>query len=146
MSSSARVQRFPDAISDSFTLRARQTRIFGRCDPAAIFAAASSLSRESQRQARTLKMELSFIYQGWDEFMRETMRVAGRFEEWACDNVAFDELAEPWPYLLEDHFGQACLAVVTPDKLRWLDNAAFRFVANRMNLTLQVQAPEPPRA
>jgi len=30
--------------------------------------------------------------------MREVMRVANQFENWACRNVNFDEFNEVWPY------------------------------------------------
>lgn len=44
--------------------------------------------------------------------MRELMRVATVFEEWACLHVAFDHTEHTWSYFLEDNFGDACLKVL----------------------------------
>jgi len=97
-------------------------------DPAAIFAIAQSLWEACQTQtARDPKINLSEAYHGMDQFMRELMRVASQFESWACRYIDFPELAEPWPYLLQDRFGEACLqfkpvtelaAFAEPDSLR----------------------------
>ena len=79
-------------------------------DPAAIFAIAQSLWEACQTQtARDPKTNLSAAYHGMDQFMRELMRVASQFESWACRYIDFPELDDPWPYLLQDRFGDACL-------------------------------------
>ena len=97
-------------------------------DPAAIFAMAQSLWEACQKQAaRDSKINLSEAYHGMDQFMREIMQVASRFESWSCQFIDFTQLDEPWPYLLQDHFGDACLqfrsatdlaAFAEPDCLR----------------------------
>ena len=76
-------------------------------DPAAVFAAATSLWRECQKQAATEPgVNLSDCYGGMDSLMREVMRIATLFETWSCSHVRFEELNDVWPYLLEDRFGR----------------------------------------
>ena len=87
-------------------------------DPAAIFAIAQSLWQASQKQAtRDPKLNLSAPYNGMDQFMRELMRIANLFESWACQHLNFPELGEPWPYLLQDRFGEACFKFKTVAEL-----------------------------
>jgi len=87
-------------------------------DPAAIFASALSLWHACHRcVAADCRLNLSESYNGIDQFMRELMRIATQFEEWACAHIAFDELCDTWPYLLEDKFGDACLATLFPSAL-----------------------------
>ena len=79
-------------------------------DPAAVFACAMSLHDACMKRAEAdASLDLSDAYQGMDQFMRELMRVADLFENWACHHVAFEQLGEVWPYLLEERFGAACL-------------------------------------
>nr|MDP0502391.1 hypothetical protein [Verrucomicrobiota bacterium JB025] len=88
-------------------------------------------------------LDLNECYQGMDQFMREVMRVASMFEEWACKYVAFEELDGVWPYLLEERFGEECIEVVNPDLLMrfdWYD--CFR-VAMRMRLPMWVDGRYP---
>jgi hypothetical protein len=81
-------------------------------DPAAVFACALSLWRECMRRSRSgRKVNLSECYKGGDEFMRVIMRIGTRFEEWACAHIHFHELDTCWPYLLEERFGAACVAL-----------------------------------
>ncbi len=96
---------------------------------------------------------MSESYNGFDQFMRELMRVANLFEGWACDHVVFDALGEVWPYLMEDKFGDACLKCVLPDALAGFDHNDCLRVALRLRLPLQadgelrapidVRAPNP---
>lgn len=87
-------------------------------DLAAILACALSLWQECELQGRNdAELNFSEAYNGADQFMREVMRVATLFEEWACSHINFDELNEVWPYTLQDRFGEACLAVVPPTTL-----------------------------
>jgi hypothetical protein len=97
-------------------------------DPAAVFAAAQSLWAACQKQARhDSTLNFSEHYHGMDEFMRVVMRVANRFERWSCRNLNFAELDQPWPYLLQDRFGEACLQVVAPAELTaFTDNDCLR--------------------
>ena len=60
---------------------------------------------------------LSECFNGGDEFLRQMMRIGETFERWACDHIAFEELGDVWPYLLEDHFGAACLTTLHPSGL-----------------------------
>ena len=70
-------------------------------DTAAVFAAAHSLWEAIQKRARAApEINLSDCYSGMDQLMREVMRIANQFEEWACQHVEFNELTDVWPYLL----------------------------------------------
>lgn len=81
-------------------------------DPAAVFACALSLWRECMRRSQSgLKVNLSECYNGGDEFMRVIMRAGTQFEEWACAHIEFEALDNCWPYLLEERFGEACVAL-----------------------------------
>ncbi len=86
------------------------------------------------------RVNLTERYNGGDEFMRVVMRVATRFETWASDTIAFDELDEVWPYLMEDRFGGACVEVVGFENLAVFgDNHCLR-VALRMGLPVRSSA------
>jgi len=71
-----------------------------------------------------------------DQFMREVMRVAAQFEAWACSHVDFDQLTDVWPYLLEDKFGDTCLATILPDALAAFDDSDCLRVAMRLGLPI----------
>lgn len=87
-------------------------------DPAAIFAAATSLWEAVHEHARRdASLNLSESYNGIDELMREVMRIATAFEEWATKHVDFGELGEVWSYFLGDRFGNAMLEVLLPHAL-----------------------------
>ncbi len=81
-------------------------------DSAAVFAIALSLWEAWEKLSRKKHFNLSQCYNGVDQFMREVMRVANQFENWACRNVNFDEFNEVWPYYLGDKFGTTCLSVM----------------------------------
>lgn len=104
-------------------------------DPAAIFAIAISLWNECHKHASPGC--LSDSYSGMDGLMREVMRVAERFEDWACIWVAFEELSDVWPYLLEDKFGRECLSVLTPRRLMDFDDHDCARIAARLGLSLR---------
>jgi hypothetical protein len=115
-------------------------------DPAAIFAAALSLWEAVHERAEADKtLDLSDCYNGTDQLMREVMRIANLFETWACQHVAFDELDDVWPYLLEDKFGAACLAVILPSALAQFDETDCLRVAIglRLPITLDDNLPLP---
>ena len=87
-------------------------------DPAAVFACALSLWRACHEYAVTREgFNLGECFKGIDQFMRQAMSIAARFEDWACRHINFDETDEVWPYLLEDKFGNASLACLRPDSL-----------------------------
>jgi hypothetical protein len=116
-------------------------------DPAAVFGAALSLWHACQRMSGE-GLNLSECFNGMDQFMREVMRVATTFEVWACQHIAFEELSDVWPYLLQDHFGAACLAVISPNALGEFGDADCLRVAVRLRLPVKLndQLPIPFRA
>ena len=103
-------------------------------DPAAVFASALSLWEACQKQADEQKLNLSECYNGMDEFMREVMRVGNQFESWACSHIDFDETNDVWPYLLEDKFGDAFLALFPPSALAQFDETDCLSVAMHLRL------------
>jgi len=82
-------------------------------DSAAVFAAALSLWEICEKHRRENNFNISECYNGVDQFMREVMRIANQFENWACRHVNFDEFNEVWPYYLGDNFGATCLTVLS---------------------------------
>jgi hypothetical protein len=107
-------------------------------DPAAVFAAALSLWQVCHKQAAADKnLNFSESYNGFDQFMREIMRVATLFETWACQHVDFNEFAEVWPYFLEDRFGERCLSAILPTGLASFDESDCLRVAMRMRLPIR---------
>jgi hypothetical protein len=109
-------------------------------DPAAVFAAALSLWESSRHRVKCARMNLSDAYSGWDQFMREIMRIAELFEDWACRHVAFEQWGEVWPYYLGDRFGEACLECVTVDSLAAFDEADCLRVAMQMRLPIKLDS------
>jgi hypothetical protein len=110
-------------------------------DPAAIFAIATSLWDQCHNHALAdSSMNLSDAYGGANGLMREVMRVATLFESWSCEHVAFDQLTDVWPYLLEDRFGTECLSVLLPGNLAEFDEHDCRRIAGRLRLRLRHQA------
>lgn len=83
--------------------------------------------------------------------MWEIIRVATLFETLATLHVSFDHLREVWPYVMEDHFGDACKAVPDVATLAGLDESdCLRisqqlklplFYEDRLSLPLQITAP-----
>ena len=90
-------------------------------DPAAIFAASKSLWETCHEAASSSETNLSELFNGVDELMRECLRIATTFEEWACSHVCFEEITEVWPYFLEEQFGSVCLEHIPLEHL-----ASFR--------------------
>ena len=110
-------------------------------DSAAVFGAALSLWQACREAAaRDPQLNLSECYNGMDEFMREMMRVANLFEAWACMHIAFEELADVWPYFMEDKFGAACLTVMLPGGLAQFDDSDCLRVALRLRLPVRPNA------
>lgn len=105
-------------------------------DPAAVFAAASSLWNGCQKFINHKQLNLSECYNGMDELMRIVMRIANQFETWSCDHIDFNEMDAVWPYLLEDKFGQACLDAMSPTGLVAFDNSDCLRVAMRLHLPI----------
>jgi len=107
-------------------------------DSASIFAMAHSLWEACQkRAARDGNLNLSDSYNGMDQFMRELMRVASLFESWACQFIDFPVLDEPWPYLLQDRFGEGCLQVKTAAELATFGEPDCLRVALRLRLPVK---------
>jgi hypothetical protein len=65
------------------------------------------------------------------------MRVADLFERWACIHVHFEELDHVWPYFLQDHFGRACVALVSALGLATFDSADCLRVAFRLGIAVK---------
>ncbi len=82
-------------------------------------------------------INLSDAYAGIDGLMRNVMRVALMFEEWACLHVEFNELIDVWPYMMEDRFGKECLSILPFDNLSEFDEHDCRRIAVRLRLTLR---------
>jgi hypothetical protein len=82
-------------------------------DSAAVFAVALSLWEICEKRRRENNLNISECYNGVDQFMREVMRIASQFENWACRHVNFNEFNEVWPYFLGDNFGATCLSVIS---------------------------------
>ncbi len=123
-------------------------------DPAAVFACAKSLHDACLERADAVPgLNLSEAYQGMDVFMREVMRVGEEFENWACRHVAFHELDDVWPYLLDERFGGVCLEIMDAGSLEGFDaddclRIAFRLrlpvrVDGMLPLPVRVEAPNP---
>lgn len=75
--------------------------------------------------------------------MRVIMRAGTRFEEWACGQIAFDALDHCWPYLLEEKFGEACVALKDVTSLNeFCDNDCLA-VALRLSLPVKVTGALP---
>jgi len=74
-------------------------------DPAAEFAAALAIY-----EARKALRNLSDAFNGGDNFLRQCMECGRAFERWSCRHVQWSELADVWPYLLQDKLGAAYLA------------------------------------
>src|SRR4051812_37146912 len=75
-------------------------------DPAAVCACVLSLWQECKKAVKSdRRLNLSECYNGMDEFMRVLMRVATRFEAWACQHIVWGQLDDVWPSVLEDRFG-----------------------------------------
>jgi len=108
-------------------------------EPAAVFAISHSLWQTCMQQAANCpKLNLSDAYAGMDGLMREVMRIAAQFETWACHHIAFDEMDEVWPYLLQDKFGECCLAITMPDALTEFDESDCLRVALQMRLPIRL--------
>lgn len=105
-------------------------------DPAAIFCCAVSLRDAAIERSCASGLSLSDVYGGMDGFMREIMRVATLFETWATQHVAFDHLAEVWPYLMEQRFGDACVQVADIWALESFDEVDGLLIAQHLQLPL----------
>lgn len=108
-------------------------------DPAAVLASAVSLRDACEQAAKLDNSNLSDAFNGVDQFYREAMRIAALFEAWACEHVAFDEMSDIWPYLLEDQFGTACLWRMSVENLRSFDAEDCPAVAMHLLLPLYYQ-------
>lgn len=108
-------------------------------DPAAVFGCALSLWQACWKPPKASEhVNLSECYNGGDEFMRVVMRVATRFETWASLHIAFDELDDVWPYMMEDRFGAACIAVMGVMNLAEFSDSDCLWVALQLRLPCKV--------
>jgi hypothetical protein len=108
-------------------------------DPAAVFASAVSLWQACHAvMLKDASLNLSECYNGIDELMREVMRIATQFEQWADRHIWFEALDDVWPYLLQDKFGQACLTILSPAELRQFDDEDCLRVALQLKLAVKL--------
>jgi len=108
-------------------------------DPAAVFACALSLWQTCQQEAsRQTNLNLSEVYNGVDQLMREVMRTGELFEKWACEHIEFNELTEVWPYLLEGKFGAACVNAMGAENLCNFDDSDCLRVALSLRLPVRL--------
>lgn len=107
-------------------------------DPAAVFAAATSIWTSCHHYANKSHCDLSEIFNGMDQLMRTAMSVANRFERWSCQHIDFEELTDVWPYLLEDKFGEACLDTIQIEALESFSDRDCLCVAIRMRLPVNL--------
>ena len=112
---------------------------FPKPDPASVLGAALSLNTACNKVRGG---DLSALYRGYDEFMRQVMRIATLFEKWSCRHIDFERLGECWPYHLEECFGAACLATVAPDAtdLELFNSKSCKIVAMHMKLPLAARS------
>ncbi|HEY5345612.1 MAG TPA: hypothetical protein VIK62_04635 [Verrucomicrobiae bacterium] len=103
-------------------------------DSAMVFGLALSLWNECNKQQ---SLNLIEHYDGVGRFMREVMRVANQFADWSSLHIAFHELDEVWPCLLEDKFGKACLSVIQPTALDEFSHKDCLRVAMRLRLPIK---------
>ena len=117
-------------------------------DSASVFGAALSLYETCMAQARVSSVNLSAAYHGGDQFMREVVRVAQKFETWATEHVDFAEFGEVWPYFLRDRFGPACVSLLSATNLGVFDDMTCLQIALHLALPLQMDRglPIPLRA
>lgn len=107
-------------------------------DPSAIFAISNSLWAACESHARREpRTNLSECYNGMDQLMCEMMRIAECFERWACEHIAFDYTDDVWPYLLQDQFGEACIAALSLDSLAHFDEQDCLRVAMLLKLPIK---------
>ena len=75
--------------------------------------------------------------------MRVIMRAGTRFEEWACAHIEFEALDHCWPYLLEEKFGEACVALKDVTSLDEFDDNDCLEVALRLRLPVKAAGSLP---
>jgi hypothetical protein len=109
-----------------------------KLDSAAVFAAAYSLWEACNKaQQANPSINLSDAYSGYDQLMREVMRIGDLFETWACDNVDFEAFSEVWPYLLGNRFGKTCLGLISPTNLSSFNADDCLHIALRLFLPIK---------
>jgi hypothetical protein len=103
-------------------------------DPADIVAVIISLNDTARELSKSGNADISEAYQGVDQFMRETIRVAEQFEQWACSHVLFDDFGEVFPYFIEDKFGKALHELYGITCLRDINSDAFPKIAEHLHI------------
>lgn len=108
-------------------------------DAAAIFGVALSLWEAcGKAAANNPSLNLSDIFNGRDQLMREVMRIANFFERWACQHVMFEQLEDVWSYRMQDDFGEACMKMIRPMDLMRFDDIDCLRVALELKLPLKL--------
>jgi len=75
--------------------------------------------------------------------MRVIMRIGTQFEEWACAHIKFEELDTCWPYLLEERFGEVCVALKNVSSLDEFCDKDCLAVALRLRLPVKAAGALP---
>lgn len=112
-------------------------------DSAAVFTIALSLWEICEKQSRADGFNISECYNGVDQFMREVMRIANQFENWACCHVDFNEFSEVWAYYLGDNFGNVCLSVLSLSCLMEFNKDDCLRIALQLNLPVIISGNLP---
>lgn len=117
-------------------------------DPAGVLGCALSLWQACQKcSAIDRDIDFSESYHGTDQFMREVMRVATQFEEWACSHIDFNRFEaiwpDGWPCVMENAFGDACLETVSPTELASFDDSSCLRVALRLQFPVRFEGRPP---
>jgi hypothetical protein len=108
--------------------------IDGSPDQAAVLAIAMSLYTAGAEINNSTPINMSEVYGGFDQYMRECMRLATEFEAWCCEHVDFDNYTSMWVYDLDD-FADILIAIYQQDillKLPEVKEAEFSMIAERM--------------
>lgn len=110
-------------------------------DAAGVFACAHSLWECCIHRARTADVNLSEAYAGMDQLMREILRIAAQFELWACRHVDFESFGEVWPFFMADHFGEACVTLLSTTGLSNFGEKDCLRVALRLRIPVKLRPP-----
>ena len=110
-------------------------------DPAAIMAIACSLNEAggALNKAEETNGDVGEAYGGFDEYMRECMRLATEFETWCCEHGDFDNYESMWVYELDDFADELTKlhSTVALLNLRDIKADSFPALAAAFNLNLK---------
>lgn len=113
----------------------------GEGDPAAVLAICLGLVKECREEDAVV--DLSATFNGGDEFLRQVVRVATMFENWACAHVHFDALDTNWVYLLETRFAREFLMAFSVQHIMEFSSADCLVMARFLGLPVIYDATCP---